>query len=94
MVGSGKLGQRMADKLGVDAALAVKRLLKGKDDQHAVDVPLHQLDAVFLPGPELRADEVDDGNAEAVELLGEPEMDVGKVDEHGDAGAALADGAA
>jgi hypothetical protein len=41
---------------------------------------------VLLPGPELRADEVDDGNAEAVEFAGEAEVDLGEVDEDGDGG--------
>jgi hypothetical protein len=56
------------------------------------DVFLHQLDAVLLPGPQLRADEEDDRNAQAVELLGQLEVDVGKVDEHGHVGPAVADG--
>ena len=79
----------MADELGLNAALAVELLFKGEDDQHAVDIFLDELDAVLLPGPELRADEEDDGNAEAVQLLGELEVDVGEVDEDGDVGTAL-----
>ena len=47
-----------------------------------------ELDAVLLPGPELGADEVDDGDAETVEFVGESEMDFGKVDEDGDVGRA------
>ncbi len=38
------------------------------------------------------ADEEEDGNAEAMQLFGELEMDVGEVDEDGKGGAALADG--
>ena len=82
----------MADELGLDALLAIERLLEGKDHQHPVDVLLDELDAVLLPGPQLRADEVDDGNAEAVELFGQAEVDFGEVDEHGDAGWPLPDG--
>ena len=76
----------MADEFGIDAALAVKRLLKGKDDEHAADIFADQLDAVLLPGPELRADEVDDGNAETVEFVGEAEVDFREVNEDGDGG--------
>ena len=47
---------------------------------------------MLLPGPELGADEEDDGDAEAVELLGQLEVDVGEIDEDGDIGAAGADG--
>ena len=54
---------------------------------------LDQADAVFLPCPELGADEEDDGNAEIVELLGELEVNIGEVDEDGNIGPALADSA-
>jgi hypothetical protein len=76
----------VADELGLDAALAVERFLEGEDDEHLGDVFLDELDAVLLPGPQLRADEEDDRYAEAVELLGQLEVDVGKVDEDGDVG--------
>ncbi len=82
----------MADEFGFHAALAIERLLEGEDHEHAVDVALDELDAVFLPGPELRADEEEDRDAEAMELFGELEVDVGEVDEDGERGAALADG--
>src|SRR5580692_7821329 len=78
--GQRQLSEGMADELGVDAALAVERLLEREDDQHAADVLLHQLDAVFLPGPQLRTDEENYRHAEAVELFGEPEVDLGEVD--------------
>ena len=84
--GQGQVGEGMADEFGFDAALAIELLFEGEDDEHAVDVALDELDAVLLPGPELRADEEDDGNAEAVEFLGELEVDVGEVDEDGDGG--------
>jgi hypothetical protein len=59
---------------------AIERLLEREDHQHPVDVLPHQPDALLLPGPQLRADEVDDGNAEAVELPGQPEVDFWEVD--------------
>ena len=37
---------------------------------------------MLLPRPQLRAYEINDGNAEPVELVGKAEMDIGKVDEH------------
>ena len=81
-----QLRQRMAHKLRLHAAGAIERLLEGEDDQHFADVFPHQLDAVLLPGPQLRAHEKDHGNAQAMELLGQPEVNFGKVDEHGHAG--------
>ena len=83
-----QVGEGMADEFGIDAAGAVEGLLEGKDDEHAADEFPDEVDAVLLPGPELRADEVDDGNAEAVEFPGEAEVDVGEVDEDGEVGAA------
>ena len=88
-----QIGEGMADEFGIDAAGAVVRLFEGKDDEHAANVLADEADSVLLPGPELWADEVDDGNAEAVEFFGEAEVDFGEVDEDGDGGAAGADGA-
>ncbi len=82
----------MADELGVDAAGAVEPFFEGKDDHHAADALLYPAQAAALPGPELRADEVDDRDVEFFELAGEAEVDVGEVDEDGDVGAALFDG--
>src|ERR1019366_4968970 len=87
-----QIRQRMADEFSLNAVLAVEGLFKGEDDQHLVDVFLHQLDALFLPRPELRAYEKDDGNAEPMELLSQPEMDVWEVDENGHAGTPSANG--
>ena len=82
----------MADELGVDAAGAVEALLKGKDDHHPADPLLHPAEALALPRPELRADEVDDGDAEFFQFAGKAEVDVGEVDEDGSVGAVLFDG--
>ena len=90
--GRRQLRQRMADKLGLHALIAVEGLLEGEDHQHAVDVLAHQLDAVLLPGPQLRTDKIEDRNAELMQLLSQAEMNLGKVDEYGDAGPARADG--
>src|SRR5271157_5054302 len=90
--GQRQLRQRMTHKLGLDTLIAVEGLLEGEDDQHAVNILANQLDAVLLPGPQLRADEVEDRNAEPVELFGQTEVDLGEVDENGDAGPARANG--
>src|SRR5665213_2161601 len=80
------LGQWVAHELGLNAMLPVEGLFKREDDQHLADVLLHQPDAVFLPGPQLRAYEIDDGDAEPMELARQAEMEVGKVDEHSHVG--------
>ena len=82
----------MAYELGLDSAGAVEGGFEGEDDHHAGDALLHTAEAVALPGPELRADEVEDGDAEFFQLAGEAEVDVGEVDEDGDVGAVFFDG--
>ncbi len=88
----GQLRQGVADECGVDASCAVEALFEGEDDHHAADPLLHPAEASALPGPELRTDEVDDGNVQLAELTGEAEVDVGEVDQDGDVGTALFDG--
>lgn len=85
------IGEWVADELGVDAVRFVEGLFKGKDDEHVVDVFFYVVDAVFFPGPELGADEEEDGDAQFVEVFCEGEVEVGEVDEDGYCGAALAD---
>src|ERR1700738_1708796 len=91
-VPGGKVGPRnvrqrllrhgMPDKLGLHPAFAIERFLEGKDHQHAVHVFLDKLDAVFLPCPELRANKEEHRDAQAVKLLRQLEMNVGKVDQY------------
>ncbi len=90
--GEREVGQGMAEELGVDVAGAVEGGLEGEDDQHAGDALLHPAQTAALPGPELRADQVDDRDAEALAVGGEAEVDVGEVDEDGDGGALALEG--
>ncbi len=84
--GGGEGGEGVADKVGVDVALRVEAGLEGEDDEHLRDALLDPAEAASLPGPELRGDEPDDGDAEAFQVFGEAEVDVGEVDEDGDGG--------
>jgi hypothetical protein len=52
----------MSYELGIDLAGAIERFFEGEDDHHAVDALLDPAQTAALPGPELRADEPDDGN--------------------------------
>jgi len=90
--GEGQLGQGMADEFGVYVAVAVESGFEGEDYHHAVDALLDPAETAALPGPELRADEVDDRDVEFFQLAGEAEVYVGEVDEDGDVGALLFDG--
>ena len=89
----GQFGKGVTDEVGGDVARAVEVLLEGEDDEHAIDALLNPTEASSLPGPELGANEVDDGDAALLEFSGEAEVDVGEVDEDGDVGFLLADGA-
>src|SRR5665213_214 len=82
----------MADEGGIDVACTVKALLKGEDDHHAADALLHPAQAIPFPSPELGAYEIDDRDVQLVERACETEVDIGKVDEDGNVGAALFDG--
>src|SRR5579872_385584 len=86
--GNRQVGEGVAYEFCAYAAVAIEGLLKGEDNQHAVDVALHELDAVFLPCPELRADEEEHGDSEPMELCGELEVNVGEIDEDGERGSA------
>src|SRR5690348_12106223 len=82
----------MTDEFGLHAAVAIEEFFKGEDDEHPVHVSLHITDAVLLPGPELRRDEVEDGDSGGTEMLGERKVHVGEVDEDGEVGALAANG--
>jgi uncharacterized protein YdeI (YjbR/CyaY-like superfamily) len=82
----------VAGEGGVDVAVAVEGFFEGEDDHHAVDALLDPAEAAAFPGPELGADEVDDGDVKGFEFAGEAEVDVREVDEDGRGGASLFDG--
>ena len=77
----------MTDPVHRHVRALVDRLLELEDDQHAIgDLP-HRLHAPGTPGPQLRADVVDDRDAEASDRARQPEVEVGKVDRHEHVGA-------
>ena len=74
------------------AVVAIELLLKRKDDQHAIYIAFHLADAALLPCPQLWAHEINDGDAEPVQLAREAKIKVGKVDQDGDVRRGLAAG--
>src|SRR5215467_7551750 len=74
----------MSHKFGIDAAVAIKLLFKGKDDQRLIDVLAQQSYPPLAPGPELRADVVNHGNAAFLHLAGDPPIEGGRIDHDGE----------
>ena len=66
------------------AGVAVERLLEGEDHEHVRDALADRAHPPAAPGPHLRRDVVDDGDAPARELPGEAQVEVGVVHEDGD----------
>src|SRR5664280_1118161 len=77
-----QVGKRMADKLRLNAALAVEALLERENHQHLANIFPHLLDATLLPRPELRADVVNDRYPALVQLARQAQIEIGEVDEH------------
>ena len=87
--GRRQVGQRMPHELRFDAALAVELFLEREDDQHLADILPHPFDASPLPRPQLRAHVINDRHAALVHFAGEPQIEVGEVDEDGSIGTTL-----
>src|SRR5258708_1820137 len=73
----------MANVADLDAVAPVELLLKGKDHDHLADIFLDLLHASGTPGPDLRADKVEDRNAQAVQFSGQTQVEVGEVNQDG-----------
>ena len=91
--GQRQLGQRMADELRLRRRARDRTLSsKGKITSMRSTYLRTSWMRCFFQAHNLRADEVNHGNAEPVKAPGQAEMDFGEVDEHGDGWPALADG--
>lgn len=82
------VGERVADVFGVHATVAVPLLFEGKDDQGFFHPLAHAFHAALAPGPELRANVIDDRDAAGVHFASCPEIEGGGIDEDGAAGLA------
>ena len=72
----------MTDPVHRHVRALVDRLLELEDDQDSIrDLP-HRPHAPRTPGPQLRADVVDDRDTEASDRARQPEVEVRKVDRH------------
>jgi hypothetical protein len=71
----------VAHEVDVDAHLSVDVLLEGQDHGHPVHDPPDAVDALLPPGPHLGADVVEDRDPRVLGRRGEPEVEIGVVDE-------------
>ena len=79
-VGGQCLQQRMADEFSPHGRFGIDFRLEGEDAEHPADAGGDLRDAARLPCPDLRADVVDDGNADLVEPLREADVEARIVD--------------
>ena len=63
------------------AAFAIDRLFERKDHQHEIRELADGLDPLGAPGPDLRADVVDDRNAERLDAPRQTKVEIGKIDD-------------
>src|SRR5437868_8154064 len=73
----------MADITHLHPMPAVKLLLKGKDHDHLADIFFDLLYASGAPGPYLRADEIEDRNAQAMQFARQAQVEVREIDHDG-----------
>ncbi len=78
-----QVGKRMADKLRLDAVLAIEAFFEREDHQHLAHVLANALDATLLPRPKLRTDVINDRHAAFVQFACQTQIEVRKVDENG-----------
>ena len=76
--------KRMADVLHTDAALRVPFGLERQTGQDEIDIAMHFLDSPRRPGPELRRQIINDGDARRFGFAGDPPVEAGEVDQHDD----------
>src|SRR2546422_518368 len=77
----------MSDEFDRHAGVAIDLLLERKDHEDEVRDLADRLQAAGAPRPDLRADVVDDGNAEPFELTRQRKIEIRKIDRDGDVGA-------
>src|ERR1700693_1400279 len=65
---AGKIGERVSDESRVHAAVAVELFFERKDHQRFVPIFSQQAYAALAPGPKLRTNVIDHGNAAFLHL--------------------------
>src|ERR1044071_10316796 len=78
-----RVGQRMADIADFDAVARIEFLLERDDHDHLANIFFDLLYAAGAPGPYLRADKIEDGNAQAMQLARQAQVEVREVDQDG-----------
>src|ERR1700704_983741 len=78
-----RISQRMANVTHLNAMPPVKFLLKGKDHNHLANIFFELPHAVRAPGPYLRADKVENRNAQAMQFARQAQVEVREVDQYG-----------
>ena len=82
----------MADIGGRKAVAAEKLLFEGKDTEHVAERPAHTRQAALAPGPHLRRHQVHHGDALAVQLARQAQVEIGGIRQDGEFRSASARG--
>ena len=85
----GQLEQRMPNEVGVEAVLPEQIFLERQDDGQTVDSLGHFLQPAGAPGPDLRCDVVEHGDAATSGSLGKTQVESGIVDQDDQVGLEL-----
>src|ERR1700722_3408286 len=85
---AGKIGERVSDESRVHAAVAVELFFERKDHQRFVHIFSQQAYSALAPGPKLRTNVIDDGNAAFLHLASHAPVECRGVDDDGQVGPA------
>src|ERR1051326_8155166 len=84
----GFICQRMPDIADLHSVPRIELLLKGEDHDHLADIFFDLLHAPGAPRPDLRANEIKDWDAKAMQLARQTQIEVWEVDQDGCVGLA------
>ena len=79
--GRRQVHERMTDELDRNPMLPVQIFFERENHEHAVRESPNGVDPPRPPCPDLRADVVDDRNAQALDAWRQPEIEVGRIDD-------------
>src|ERR1700733_680401 len=81
--GRGKIGERISNEGRIHATITIELFFERENYQSFVDIFAQQADASLAPGPELRANVIDDGDAALMHLASYAPVEGRGIDDDG-----------